>query len=232
MLKVSVDAVRPAASLGDSASEVVFQVQESNPQTGQSRKVPAHELQAFFSQPAQAQSLQRLGAEQVTPKLAFSAAEVKEYLNAPPKGIDPRLWKQAQMDNPDQKTLLPIPLIGFKALQQRILCQDTQSRLYQSRLHALQDALEDLRRRQQDATARLRDAKRRHLTLAHRVLHVLVRQEETRKVGFTVQPEEERLRVHLEALQAEMSAPTQFKGRLNELLSQVQSLNFPSSLKV
>ena len=36
------------------------------------------------------------------------------------------------------------------------------------------------------------------------------------------QPEEENLRIQLEALQAEMSAPTQFKGRLNELLSQVR----------
>ena len=30
------------------------------------------------------------------------------------------------------------------------------------------------------------------------------------------------MRIQLEALQAEMSAPTQFKGRLNELLSQVR----------
>jgi nuclear pore complex protein Nup54 len=36
------------------------------------------------------------------------------------------------------------------------------------------------------------------------------------------QPEEEKLRVQLEALQAEMSAPTQFKGRLNELLAKVR----------
>ena len=39
---------------------------------------------------------------------------------------------------------------------------------------------------------------------------------------FIFQPEEENLRIQLEALQAEMSAPTQFKGRLNELLSQVR----------
>ena len=36
------------------------------------------------------------------------------------------------------------------------------------------------------------------------------------------QPEEEKLRIQLEALQSEMSAPTQFKGRLNELISQVR----------
>ena len=37
-----------------------------------------------------------------------------------------------------------------------------------------------------------------------------------------MQPEEEKLRIQLEAFQSEMSAPTQFKGKLNELLSQVR----------
>ena len=44
----------------------------------------------------------------------------------------------------------------------------------------------------------------------------------TRKLGFTIQLEEEKLRIQLEALQSQLSAPTQFKGRLNELLSQVR----------
>ena len=47
-------------------------------------------------------------------------------------------------------------------------------------------------------------------------------QEMTRKLGFTIQLEEEKLRIQLEALQSQLSAPTQFKGRLNELLSQVR----------
>ena len=34
----------------------------------------------------------------------------------------------------------------------------------------------------------------------------------TRKLGFTIQLEEEKLRMQLEALQSQISAPTQFKG--------------------
>ncbi len=74
-----------------------------------------------------------------------------------------------------------------QALQQRIQCQDSQSKLYQSRLFSLSDVIEDLQKRQQDTVAKIRDAKRRHLALSHRVLHVMVRQEETRKIGFTIQ---------------------------------------------
>ena len=52
-------------------------------------------------------------------------------------------------------------------------------------------------------------------------MKVLVKQESTRKNGFTITQEEEQLRSQLESIQAEIETPTQFKGRLNEVLSQV-----------
>ncbi len=71
------DEVHSAALSGGDASEVVFHVQETNPQTGQTRKVPASEMNAFLSQPMQVQNLQKLGIEQVVPKLPFSETEIK-----------------------------------------------------------------------------------------------------------------------------------------------------------
>lgn len=44
----------------------------------------------------------------------------------------------------------------------------------------------------------------------------------TRKVGVALSPEEEVLRSKLENMQALVSAPTQYKGRLSELLSQMR----------
>ncbi len=116
-VKVNVDEV--IAGEGDS-SEVIFYVQETNPQTGQVRTVPASEAHAFLSQPMQAQHLQKLGVESLSPRLSLTDDQVQEYLNTPPQGIDHRLWKQAQLDNPDPKRLLPVPMIGFRALQQRL----------------------------------------------------------------------------------------------------------------
>jgi len=49
-------------------------------------------------------------------------------LENPPQGIDPRLWRQAQLDNPDPKRFLPVPMIGFKSLQTRIKCQEMQAK--------------------------------------------------------------------------------------------------------
>lgn len=54
------------------------------------------------------------------------------------------------------------------------------------------------------------------------ILQVLVRQEITRKVGLSLQPEEEVLTRRFEAMHSQISAPTQFKGRISEMLSQLR----------
>ncbi len=80
-VKVSVDEVRPAAVAGGQAeaAEVVFHVQNLDPQTGQTKKVAASEMSAFLSQPIQQQNLAKLGIEQVVPKLPYSEAEIKVF---------------------------------------------------------------------------------------------------------------------------------------------------------
>ncbi|TRY62779.1 hypothetical protein TCAL_13128 [Tigriopus californicus] len=218
-LKVILEGMRSA---GPDSTELTFHVQETNGQTGQTRRIPVDEIHPFLMQPMQVQNLQKLGIESLTPKVSFSKDQIKEYLDHPPQGVDPRLWKQAHLENPNPKSLLPVPMIGFKTLQQRIQRQDHQAKTYQGRLDAIAGDISDLQKRHQDAQAKMKEVKRRQLELGHRILHVIVKQEESRKIGFTIQPEEERLRIQLEALQSEISAPTQFKGRLNELLSQVR----------
>lgn len=49
-----------------------------------------------------------------------------------------------------------------------------------------------------------------------------MKQEITRKVGVALSPDEERLRSKLENMQALLQAPTQYKGLLSELLSQMR----------
>nr|CAD7579911.1 unnamed protein product [Timema californicum] len=51
---------------------------------------------------------------------------------------------------------------------------------------------------------------------------LLVKQEVSRKLGLALTPEEEELRSKLEALYSKINAPTQFKGQLSELLSQIR----------
>ena len=47
-------------------------------------------------------------------------------------------------------------------------------------------------------------------------------QETTRKLGFAIQYDEEKIGARLETLQGQLSIPTQYKGRISELLSQLR----------
>lgn len=49
-----------------------------------------------------------------------------------------------------------------------------------------------------------------------------MKQEITRKAGVALSPDEEKLRSKLENMHALVSAPTQYKGLLSELLSQMR----------
>jgi hypothetical protein len=39
-------------------------------------------------------------------------------------GIDPRVWQQAQEDNPDVNTMIPTSLVGVEALKSRLDWQE------------------------------------------------------------------------------------------------------------
>merc|ERR1711962_238306 len=219
-IKVVINEVQPY-STGDN-SQVIFHVMESG-MNGQVRKINANDIFTALNQGnIWSQLQQRQNLESIAPKVNFAEEQLEEYLKNTPYGVDPRLWKQAQLDNPNSKKLLPVPLVGFKALQSRIKRQEHQAKIYQGRLDEIANDISESQKRQQDNSAKLRDAKRKQLELSHRVLNIITRQEMTRKLGFTIQLEEEKLRIQLEALQSQLSAPTQFKGRLNELLSQVR----------
>lgn len=49
-------------------------------------------------------------------------------------GIHPFIWEQAKLDNPDPESLIPVPVVGFNALQQRMKHQEQQTKAHQQRL--------------------------------------------------------------------------------------------------
>ena len=62
-------------------------------------------------------------------------------------------------------------------------------------------------------------------------LQVLIKHEIQRKSGYAIQANEEQLRVQLDTIQGELNSPTQFKGRLNELMSQIRMQNHFGAVK-
>ncbi|XP_017882476.1 nuclear pore complex protein Nup54 [Ceratina calcarata] len=209
---------------GEEKSQVTIFVTEKGI-TGAPRRIPANELVAYLSQPMQKQQLVQNGVEDMLALVKLEPAQLKEYLDNPPCSIDPRLWKQAQLDNPNPELYIPVPMIGFQQVKHRLKCQEEETSRYRSFLDMAAEEIQRLQRQHTAIQARVKEHRRTLLELQHRVLQVLVRQEITRKVGLSLQPDEEVLTRRFEAMHSQISAPTQFKGRISEMLSQLRMRN-------
>ncbi|KAG5878395.1 hypothetical protein JTB14_022675 [Gonioctena quinquepunctata] len=208
-------------SVSDIQTEVRITVSERGV-TGFSRKIPASFLSVFLNQPMQKQQLASVGVSSITPFVTPSKAELEEYLKHPPPGIDPQMWQAAVQDNPNPKKYIPVPINGFTDLRSRLLHQEYQTGLHQTFLEKVNKDITELKTRHSSSIAQITDLKSKFLELQHRILRILVKQECTRKLGIAIQPEEELLRGRFEVMHQHLNNPKQFKGQVNELLSNVK----------
>ncbi|KAJ7327224.1 hypothetical protein JRQ81_016983 [Phrynocephalus forsythii] len=220
-LSVNVEGVK---TMPDDLTEVVIYVVERSP-NGTSRRVPATTLYAHFEQPNIKSQLQQLGVILILSRTELSPAQLKQLLQHPPAGVDPIIWEQAKVDNPDPEKLIPVPMVGFKELLRRLKVQDQMTKQHQTRLDIISEDISELQKNQTTTMAKIAQYKRKLMDLSHRALQVLIKQEIQRKSGYAIQADEEQLRVQLDTIQCELNAPTQFKGRLNELMSQIRMQN-------
>lgn len=207
--------------LADSKTQLTIYVEEKSP-TNETRRVPATDVASFLNQPNPVQQLRTIGVEATFAFVAPDDDQVREYLEKPPKGIDPRMWEQAKQDNPDPKKFIPVPIVGFNGLRQRLKCQEQETAGHSLYLGKVEKDISGLRQRHSSTSAKVMEHRRKLIELSHRVLKIIVKQESTRKMGTVLSSEEEAIRTKLENMHTIVSAPTQFKGRLNELLSQVR----------
>ncbi|KAL2304607.1 hypothetical protein Nmel_006558 [Mimus melanotis] len=220
-LTVNVEGVK---TMPDDQTEVIIYVVERSP-NGTSRRVPATTLYTHFEQANIKSSLQQLGVSLAMARTELSPAQVKQLLQNPPAGVDPIIWEQAKVDNPDPDKLIPVPMVGFKELLRRLKVQDQMTKQHQTRLDIISEDISELQKNQTTTMAKIAQYKRKLMALSHRTLQVLIKQEIQRKSGYAIQADEEQLRVQLDTIQCELNAPTQFKGRLNELMSQIRMQN-------
>ncbi|KAG7257448.1 hypothetical protein CRUP_007752 [Coryphaenoides rupestris] len=107
----------------------------------------------------------------------------------------------------------------------RLKIQEQMTKQHQTRVDIISGDISELQKNQATTVAKIAQYKRKLMDLSHRVLQVLIKQEIQRKSGYAIQVDEEHLRVQLDTIQSELNAPTQFKGRLNELMSQIRMQN-------
>lgn len=89
-------------------------------------------------------------------------------------------------------------------------------------MQSVKDTLEKIQKEDVEIVAKIEEYRRKLNEFKLRILRVIVAQEIYRKQGYAVQAEEEQLKIKLERLLAHLNSPTQFKGRLNELMSHIR----------
>ncbi|XP_048389631.1 nucleoporin p54 isoform X4 [Stegostoma tigrinum] len=226
-IMVNVEGIR---ALPDDQTEMVIYVVERFP-NGNSRRVSVTNLYSSLEQANVKSQLMQLGVIVALPRTELSPAQMKQLLQNPPAGVDPIIWEQAKVDNPDPEKLIPVPMVGFKELLRRLKFQEQMTKQHQSRLDIISEDVNELQKNQATTVAKIAQYKRKLMDQAHKVLQVLIKQEIQRKAGYAIQAEEEQLRVQLDTIQSELNAPTQFKGRLNELMSQIRMQNHVGAVR-
>lgn len=213
--------VEDVKTVPNNKCEVTIYILERSP-NGMTKRVSASQAYQFMNHPSCQSQLSTLGVVGLVPRVQLSTSQLQEYLKNPPFGYDPRLWRQAQLDNPDPDNLIPLPLVGFETLKSRLEQQAQFTKQHQARLEHIGKESQQLDQDKNTLLARLSEYRRKHQDLSHRLLQVFVKQEIQRKRGVALQMDEEQLWTRLEALFAEVNAPTQVKGRLNEMLSHIR----------
>ena len=143
-LTVNVEGIK---TLPDDQTEVVIYVVERSP-NGTSRRVPATTLYAHFEQTIIKTQLQQLGVTLSMTRTELSPAQIKQLLQNPPAGVDPIIWEQAKVDNPDSEKLIPVPMVGFKELLRRLKVQDQMTKQHQTRLDIISEDISELQKNQ------------------------------------------------------------------------------------
>ncbi|XP_075899778.1 nucleoporin p54 isoform X2 [Nelusetta ayraudi] len=220
-LTVNVDGVK--ALPNDQTEVIIYLVERSL--NGTSKRIPATTLSSFLEQNNVKTQLAQLGVLMSVTRTELSPAQLKQLLQNAPAGVDPIIWEQAKVDNPEPERLIPVPMVGFKELLCRLQIQEQMTKQHQTRVDIISSDISELQKNQATTVAKIAQYKRKLMDLSHRVLQVLIKQEIHRKSGYAIQVDEEHLRVQLDTIQSELNAPTQFKGRLNELMSQIRMQN-------
>ncbi|XP_034565787.1 nucleoporin p54 isoform X2 [Notolabrus celidotus] len=220
-LTVNVDGVK---SLPSDQTEVTIYLVERSP-NGTSKRIPSTTLFSYLEQVNIKVQLTQIGVAMSLTRTELSPTQLKQLLQNAPAGVDPIIWEQAKVDNPDPEKLIPVPMVGFKELLRRLQIQEQMTKQHQTRVDIISSDISELQKNQATTVAKIAQYKRKLMDLSHRVLQVLIKQEIQRKSGYAIQVDEEHLRVQLDTIQSELNAPTQFKGRLNELMSQIRMQN-------
>ncbi|CAF0749343.1 unnamed protein product [Didymodactylos carnosus] len=118
--------------LADDKTQMLIVVSEKQPGSLSTKKAKASDVVNHLNPPQQTQSLstlstnntrqhlESLGIVQIFARTDLTDEEYKQYLDVTPAGLTGFIWEQAKNENPKPQLLLPVALVGVKALRDRM----------------------------------------------------------------------------------------------------------------
>jgi len=140
-------------------------------------------------------------------------SEVHKY--RPPPTVNPRLWNQAVVNNPDPRNLVPVQVTGFEDLKKRLDAQEVANAEYQKKLKEIKSTLAEMQRQQE--LTRKQEIEKLRKSLADqsaRLLKVMTKVECERARDLPLLSTEVDFRRKLEAIKRKLARPL---ARVTEL---------------
>ncbi|XP_037026615.1 probable nucleoporin Nup54 [Bradysia coprophila] len=104
-LTVKVDRI---VQVTDYKSELMIFVEEKSQTSTETKKILATELCDFLNQPMISNKVTGMGVDEVIAMVLPDEETLVEYLDNPPEGINPRMWKHAKQNHPDSTKFIPV----------------------------------------------------------------------------------------------------------------------------
>lgn len=135
-----------------------------------------------------------------------------------PPTIPLAMWSQAEHDNPDAQNCAPAPVQGLQQLRERMDAQNAHVVRMQAYVETLKTSLQTLEGAGRSASQLQDKCRAEQQQLSHTMLRVARKLEVLRCLNIPTHNEEVQFRERLVRLQAVLVEPTQFKGRLREIV--------------
>lgn len=138
----------------------------------------------------------------------------------PSPAEDPREWEQAVHDKPEAG-FMPALATGFTAVADRLKMQRGVLGQYNSRLHEINNCLDEiLSKHDLETSVRAVNARRKHALLRQRCLELASKVQVLRNRGYALDTDEDELKSKLETLDRGMADPA-LSARTEELWSRL-----------
>ncbi|CAF0853389.1 unnamed protein product [Didymodactylos carnosus] len=182
------------SALAEDKTQMLIVVRLKQPGSLLTKKVKASDVVNHLSPPQPTQSLSTLltnnakqhlesmGIVQIFARTDLTDQEYKQYLDSTPAGLTSFIWEQAKKENPKPQMLLPVALIGVKALRDRMKQQAIEYDAQKQELVSIRQQIQSVKDQCETFRLQMKRYQTNLLEYSHRILKATIQFEIRRRL--------------------------------------------------